>query len=131
MTQEENLAVAQLGVDIFNSGDLTRLAEIYDPDVVLHTPPGWPEPGPFRGVEAAIGQFQRVVEDFEDARLEASRAEAHGDAVLLPFRWIVRGDHSGLEGEFRMTAIIRFRDGKVVELRYFWDEAEARAALGR
>jgi ketosteroid isomerase-like protein len=127
---EANLEIAQIGVDIFNSGDLARLAEIYDPDVVLHSPPGWPEPGPFHGVEAAVGQFQRVVEDFDDARLEVSGAEAHGDAVLLRFRWLVRGDHSGLEGEFRMTAIIRFRQGKVVEMHYFWDEADARAALG-
>jgi ketosteroid isomerase-like protein len=130
MTQEENLALARLGVDIFNSGELGRLAEIYADDVVLHTPPGWPEPGPFRGVEAAIGQFRRVSEDFGEAHVEVSGAEAHGDDVLLPMRWVVRGDHSGLEGEFRLIAIVRFRKGKVVELRYFWEDADARAALG-
>jgi ketosteroid isomerase-like protein len=130
MSQEQNLARVRRAVDIWNSGDLTRLTEVYAPDIVVHPPAGWPEPGPFTGVDAAVRELQRLAEDFGENHLDASGLEDRGDVVLARFRWLVRADHSGIEGEFRISAILRFREGKIVELRYYREDAEALEAIG-
>jgi hypothetical protein len=48
--------------DAWNAGDMTALRDLCDPDVVMHHPEGWPEPGPSVGREAvdADMEFSRV-----------------------------------------------------------------------
>jgi predicted lipid-binding transport protein (Tim44 family) len=39
-------AMARRAITAWNAGDMDGLRELYDPDVIMRAPKGWPEPGP-------------------------------------------------------------------------------------
>jgi hypothetical protein len=56
--------------------------EAYDPDVIMRSPDGWPEPGPFVGRKAVMRQFEQLRETWDADALEAvglSEQDAHAD----------------------------------------------------
>jgi ketosteroid isomerase-like protein len=50
---QENVEVVKATLDAWNAGDMDRLRDMSDPNIVLHIVSGWPEPGPYAGREAA------------------------------------------------------------------------------
>ena len=46
--------------EAWNAGDMTALRDLCDPDVVMHHPEGWPEPGPSVGREAVLRQWNHA-----------------------------------------------------------------------
>ena len=67
---QENVEVVRRVYDAWNAGDMTALRALCDPDVVMHHPEGWPEPGPSVGREAMIVRIREFY-DTGDA-LEAA-----------------------------------------------------------
>lgn len=55
---------------------------------------------------------------------------AHEECVLTRHMWRVRGGRGGIEREFRNSAVFRIRGGRIVETRYYWDQADALDAVG-
>jgi ketosteroid isomerase-like protein len=49
---QENVEVVRAVYSAWNAGDMDALRELYDPDVIMRMPEGWPEPGPYVGREA-------------------------------------------------------------------------------
>jgi ketosteroid isomerase-like protein len=41
---QENVEVIKAAFDAWNAGDMDRLRDSYDPNVVMQTVPDWPEP---------------------------------------------------------------------------------------
>jgi ketosteroid isomerase-like protein len=107
-----------------NEGDLESVTAAYAEDAVLYGPEGWPEMGPWRGREAILGELRRLWEDFE-GDLKIEEIEGRGEWVLVRHLWRVRGNRSGVPGEFRITLAARLRDGEVTEARYFWSHEDA------
>jgi ketosteroid isomerase-like protein len=56
---QDNLEVVDALGEAWNAGDMDALRELFDPDVIVRVPDGWPEPGPFVGRESVIRQFER------------------------------------------------------------------------
>jgi ketosteroid isomerase-like protein len=54
--------VVKAAFDAWNAGDMDRLGDMYDPNIVLHMLPGWPEPGPYVGREAVMRQWEQIRE---------------------------------------------------------------------
>jgi ketosteroid isomerase-like protein len=127
---QENVDIVRRSTELWNAGDVEGLRELFHPDVVLHIAEGLPEKGPFSGVDEVIKQYRRMGEDFTQHHLESTDSEARGDWVIVRYCWTVRGDYSGIEGELRYTGVFRLRTGKIIEVRYCWDHAEALAATG-
>jgi ketosteroid isomerase-like protein len=127
---EENLEVVRRSTELWNAGNLDGLRELFHPDAVLHVPEGFPEKGPFSGVDQVINQYRRLGEDFTEDHLESTDTEARGDRVIVAYRRTVRAAHSGVGAELRYTGIFRLRSGKIIEVRYFWDHTEALEAAG-
>ena len=46
---QQNVEVVKAAFDAWNAGDMDRFRDLYDPNVVLHMLPDWPEPGPYAG----------------------------------------------------------------------------------
>jgi ketosteroid isomerase-like protein len=125
---EENVEVVKAAFDAWNAGDMDRLRDMYDPNVVLHMVPGWPEPGPYAGREAVMRQFAQLREAWDADVVEPISFVDVGDRVVV--RQIWRGFGRGPDANIDLTIICTFRQGRVVSLEYFRDHADALKAVG-
>ena len=108
---------------------MERLPELFDPDVIMRAPPGWPEPGPFVGRNASMAQFAQVRETLQrDSIRLVSDLVAAGDRVLARVDW--QGIGRGAEGHMAMTVVWTVRRRLIFGVEYFWDHAEALEAVG-
>ena len=126
---QENVKLVRDGFAAWNTGDMDALGQLLAADVVLRLPDGWPEPGPYLGREAAIRQFEQNRETFETDRLEpVTDFIGAGDRVVVRTIW--RGEGQGPESVLEWTVVLTLRKGKVINIEYFWDHAEALEAVG-
>ena len=62
---QENVEVVRATFEAWNAGDMDAFRELHDPDVIMRTAGGWPEPGPFVGREAVMRQFEQLRETWD------------------------------------------------------------------
>jgi len=126
---QENLEVVQAMGDAWNAEDMDALREVYDPDVIVRAPAGWPEPGPFVGREAVMRQWERNRESWDTDTFEAVGDPIDaGDRVVVRLIWT--GVGRGLQTQLEFTAVYTVRKGKVSYQESFWDHEEALEAVG-
>ena len=126
---QENVEIVNAGFDAWNAGDMDRFREMYDPNVVLHMVPGWPEPGPYAGREAVMREWAQLRETWDaDVAEPISSFVDVGDRVVVRQMW--RGFGRGPEANIEMTIIFTLRQGRVTCQEYFWDHAAALKAVG-
>jgi steroid delta-isomerase-like uncharacterized protein len=139
MSAEENKAIAQRYWDLWNTGNLTSIDEIFTPDHVFHDVAG----GVSRGTEIIkrnIPPWRTAVPDLhfvlEDVCVE-------GDKVIV--RWTAHGTHrgdlevarfipkipaTGKQVTFLGIDIYHIRGGKIVESWRSWDRLSLLQQLG-
>ncbi len=84
----ENVKVVPAGLDAWNAGDMVALRDFYAPDLVVHSPENWPEPGPFVGLDAAMRQFEQVRAAWDADRLNLVEGLVDaGDRVVGRLIW--------------------------------------------
>ena len=126
---QENVDVVRASIEAWNSGDMDAFGELHDPEVIVRSVEGWPEPGPYVGREAFIRQFKRQREAFEGDTIEVigDFIEA-ADRVVARLIW--RGRGHGPESRMELTCLYTIRKGRIFYREYFWDHAEALEAAG-
>jgi ketosteroid isomerase-like protein len=125
---QENLDAFEKANDAFRRGDWEAVAATVDAHILVRTDPRWPEQR-FFGREAVIAFWQGLWESWgPDARVE--EIVDLGDRLLVRWRFIVRGQHSGVEGEQRISAIQTYREGRVILVEYFLEHEHALEAVG-
>ena len=62
---QENVEVVRAGFQAWNAGDLDAFRDLFHPDVVLRSPEGWPEQGPYVGLEAVMLSFEQLREAWD------------------------------------------------------------------
>jgi hypothetical protein len=78
--------------------------------------------------EAVIAFWRGLWESWgPDARVE--EVIDLGDRLLVRWRFVVRGQHSGVEGEQHISAIQTYRKGQVILVEYFLEHEQALEAL--
>ena len=103
--------------------------ELHDPDVIQRNPEGWPEPGPFVGREAVMRNFEQARALWDTDTIEPTSEFIHiADRVLVRAIW--RGVGRGPESHLEFTLIFTVRRGKVFQVEFSWDHAEALEAVG-
>ena len=126
---QENVEVVQAVFDTWNAGDFDAFRETFDPDaIIVRGLEGWPEPGPFVGREAILGQFERIRQTWDAEALEAISLIDGGDRVVA--RWAWRGAGHGPDWNMEATVVCTLRKGQIFLLEYFWNHAEALETLG-
>ena len=126
---QENVEVVRATIAAWNAGDMDGLRELNHPEVIVRPPTGWPEPGPFVGREAVMRQFEqmRATWDADAVELISDFVDA-GDRVAVRFVW--HGVGQGPEANMELTYVATVRKGKIFNIEYFWDHAEALEAIG-
>jgi ketosteroid isomerase-like protein len=130
MSQEN----AEIVMEVFRrvqAGDLKDAAPLWHPDGRVTPADGWPEPGPFVGRDAVMRQLERLFQDFSESRFEDVELVADsGEWVVMAWRWLTRGEASGLEAEVDLAAAFRLRDGMIDRGHFRWQREEALEAVG-
>lgn len=133
---EENLRVALALHDLWNSGDTSKIDEIYAEDFVAHWPPGSEVPTR-RGRDGARFGVERIRRAFPDWHEEVLDAFASGDRVAT--RYVSTGTHrapywgiepSGRRIEVEEISIYRIANGRVAEQWCMLDELARLRQLG-
>jgi ketosteroid isomerase-like protein len=112
----------------WNTGDMDAFREFYDPEAILRPAEGWPEPGPFIGLEAIMRQWQQQRDVFDADAVEPISFIDTADRVVVREIW--RGAGSGPEMSLEITNVMTVRKGRIVYQEFFWDHAEALEAVG-
>ena len=125
MSTEDNKAlVRRMFEEVWNQGNIARIAEFYSPAHVEHT-----SSGPVRGQEGYKQYVMIYRTAFPDAHYTVEDQLAEGDKVVT--RWTARGTHqgplmgippTGKQGTVTGIGIARFEGGKIVEA---WVELDA------
>jgi ketosteroid isomerase-like protein len=126
---QENADLLRLGIAAWNAGDMDALRVAYAPDIVMRPPEGWPESGPFVGIDAVMRQWEQQREIWNADSVEPISEFTHGgDYVAVRQVW--HGTGSGPDTDMAMTNVIRVHEGKVIEQTFFRNHAEALEAVG-
>lgn len=126
---EENIEVVRTYVEVWNAGDMEGVRALYDPDAVMVVERDWPEAGPFVGRDAVMQQLNQARAAFESDSLEfLSDLVAVGDRVIPRVAWhcVGRGPQSDME----WTNVFTIRNGRILNVQFFWDHAQALEAAG-
>jgi ketosteroid isomerase-like protein len=125
---EANVVAVEKFGDAFRRGDWDAVATLIDPHIAVRTDPRWPEQR-FYGRESWVAFLRGMWEAWgPDIRVE--EVMDLGDRVLARSCWSIRGQHSGLPGEFCYSSITTYREGRSVFIEFFIEHEQALDALG-
>src|SRR5690349_5638533 len=82
---QENVEIMRTNFEEWNAGNMDAVRESFDPDVIMRTPEGWPEPGPYMGREAVMRQLEQ-----NRATWDGDTFEAVSDFIDAADRVVVR-----------------------------------------
>lgn len=112
------------GYAAFSQGDLATLREVFDPDIVWHSPGRNQLAGHHRGVEAVLGFFGRTVElSGGTFRIEVHDVVGNDEHVVGLNS--VAAERDGRTLRDQNTLVFHVRDGRATEVWQFWADQYA------
>jgi ketosteroid isomerase-like protein len=126
---QANVEIVRAAFEAWNAEELETLRGLVDPEVVMRMPEGWPEPGPFLGREAVLGEWEQLRGAWDGDTLEpVGEFIDAGDRVVVTFIW--RGTGHGPEANMKATGVYTLRESRISVFDLFWDRAEALESAG-
>jgi thiamine-phosphate pyrophosphorylase len=96
------------------------------PDLVLDWSASMsPNRGVYRGLDAAHGLFESVLDAFSETTWQGSRLTSLGNRLALEGRFTIRGSSSGVRTGAVGGQLWTFDDGRVTSVKIFQSRAEA------
>jgi ketosteroid isomerase-like protein len=133
---QSNVELVRRGYDLWNAGEMEVAKVMFVPDLVMSTPPDWPDAITSSSRDEA---FARLVENrslFESDRLVPERWIEAGDCVIVPTQWC--GVPKGASAELKLLVVPVFtvRGENIVRRDWFGSveqalEAAIRSSHGR
>jgi ketosteroid isomerase-like protein len=127
---EENVGIIVEAFRFFDIADWDSYGEFWAEEAELWPPDGWPEPGPFEGRQAIVKEWARVREDWSVSRVTVEDHTERGDRLVARFRWVAEGASSHFSAKMEVSGACRFENGRIAELRFFWNHGDALEAAG-
>ena len=115
--------------DAASRRDLEGAVRCLHPDVELRPAIESLELGALIRGRDGMREFWELLGDWDSLRVEFKETIEVEDRLLVHEHWRVSG-REGMELDFKISDLFTFRDGLVVRVDGFADEAEALAALG-
>jgi ketosteroid isomerase-like protein len=130
---QDNVATARLLYTAFDAAtappELDMLRAIIDPDVVIEEVADFPDGSIYHGLEGVQTWMQGFFDVFEEITIEPQEFIEAGDTIVVPTKQRFRSK-AGLDVEWEVTQVVRFRDGKLIHATGYRDHAKALAAAG-
>ena len=108
-----------------NRGDVAAMLKIFDPQIERVEPPGFPSSGIYRGIPAVQEQFEKARAAWAEGACELQRFIVAGDNVIVLAHVHVRLKHEKEWREGDATDVFKFRNGKAIQFRTFFEEKQA------
>jgi ketosteroid isomerase-like protein len=123
-----NLEVTQRYYAAWNARDTEALREVLDAACVAHTASDWPEPGPYYGRDAMLRWYEQLRGTWDNDSLEVLETRDAGDRIVT--RQIWHGFGHGPDAGMEFSTVMTYRAGRIILLEFFWQYADALAAIG-
>jgi uncharacterized protein len=117
------------GYDALNSGDLSVVLALLDPDIEWHEPAPSPDAGTHRGRDSFERFVRSWLESFDSLRVEPEQVVERDDDLVAVVRQTGTGRASGLRVEARLAHVWTAANGRAVRWEAIPD-AEAALADG-
>jgi ketosteroid isomerase-like protein len=125
---QENVEMVRTANEAVRHGDWDAVAAYLDPDVLVRTDPRWPEQRLY-GREAVVAWYRSAQESMgPDVCIE--EIIDLGDRMLIRLCWLIRGQHSDVQGEMRYSELNTYREGRLILSEFFLEHEQALKALG-
>jgi ketosteroid isomerase-like protein len=111
---EANVEALRRGYEALNSGDLSVVLELLDPEMEWHEPQPSPDAGTHSGRDSFERFFRGWMDSFEDFRVEPERVVERGGKLIAVVRQSGRGRSSGVEVDARLAHVWTVEDGRAV-----------------
>jgi ketosteroid isomerase-like protein len=126
---EENVEIVRAQVERFmTTGEMSP--EDATEDIAWHDPPDFPDAQVHIGIEGIIHALSVWADAWTDWQIEINEYVDAGDRVLIQGKQSGRGKDTGAWVEQPLCLVYLLRDGKVVEVRTFFDNGQALEAAG-
>jgi ketosteroid isomerase-like protein len=122
---EENVEIVLEYFRRAEANGVEDVAALMHPEITATAVPGWPEPGPFVGRDAAIAEGERLSDWGEIGFTDINVVADERDWVVVAYRWHVRGAGSGIATHFDVATAIRVKDGRLIEWHNRWSRDDA------
>jgi uncharacterized protein len=126
----ENLEIVRRMYDAYVTGDFEESLTCLDSEIEFSTPAEEPGGGTYQGHRGVIEAMTKWTGAWEEYRVEVEDLVDLDDHVLAAIRQRGRGRGSGVEVENQVFQLWTLRNGKVVQARMYYDQAEALEAVG-
>jgi ketosteroid isomerase-like protein len=126
----ESIEVAERLWQAWESGDVTGMFELIDPEIVSTQFPEQVGVRDHRGHDGVREVMEDWIGTWDDYEIELRGMRGVGDALVLALHQRGRGKGSGAAMEGDVWFVWRVRAGKLVRWQMFSSEGEALAAAG-
>jgi ketosteroid isomerase-like protein len=129
---QENVEIVRRMVQAGNAEDWrgNRVLDFFAPDWVGHALPEWPGPQRWEGHDGLRALLAEWTGNFDEFRLEVAEDVDNDARVLSRLKMSGVAKASGMPVTTSLSAISMFRDGKIVDTRWFLSWKEALKAVG-
>jgi len=125
---DELIALVRSGYEALNRRDFDGWMQQLDPQVEVYELAEAPEPAVYRGPEGVRRWLEQQDEVFEEFSIEPTEIVVSGDVVLAAVVLHGRGRASSAPVTIKLFHVLKMRDGRVLQVRGFLNEADARHA---
>lgn len=126
----ENEALLREAYDVFVTGDLERLLDVFHPDAQYVNPPEAVEGGTRQGEAELRQMWINVHELFELDSVEVVELRQVPAGALTHVRFQGRGRGSGVPVDVEQYHVVELSDGRIARLSWFTQREDALAAAG-